>query len=1273
MIAVLRFFNTLLRWSLWGIAGLLIVTALYVSIGRQFTPLIAEYREQIEHELQQRLQQDIYIEQLRGTWSGLSPRLEAREVTIGTGAERLQLDELHIQLDVLASLLARELRLKAITLVGLQIAVQEVQPQQWVVQGVQLNDAEQTAFQLNDGLAKLQQVAQLSVINSRVIVQAYQHEPLALTYAGFTLSRAGAEQRLDVRAILPDGKPLELSAQGRLMAEDWRQSTLAVYLKTPSSNLAQWLPKAYFPNWQLTQLRLGGELWLQAQQGRIQSAVLSLRDAAVHLQAPEKAALEWQSSIIQGFYQNDGVQQVAWLERLAWQVDEQPPRDWRIQASYRQQDTPTWQLAVEQIELTDVQYLLERLLPLPEVAIDVLHSLQPQGVLRHLNVQWQPKQAKEQRLAFAANLEQVGFSSWQDVPAATGINGQISGGLTQGELRLASDTGFSLHLARIFPKPWQYQRAHAQLLWAFDEQGFTLRSPYLQVTGEEGEIAGDFLIRLLSDPAVEDYMDLRVGMRDGDARFTGKYLPGLVPEFSDDVEHWLNTAIRAGHVNQGYFQYQGSLNKGAAPEARSLSLYFDVQGAELAYQPGWPALTDAVGEVSIEDSGVQIRIGQGKILNSPITSAVAEVRYVAGQAPLLKLQAEWDSSIADGLHILQKTPLAKASDTFVSWSGHGVLPMTLDLMVPLQAEPVADINLQLHAQDVELNIADINVELRQLTGEFVFNSQQGLSAKAVSGLFLGQRFSGNIAAQGSHGQLRTHVDVQGSMPLAELTKWASIQQELPVTGTLPYRLRLLLEGDDSQLRIDSSLLGVAIDLPAPFGKTAEQQSYADWRMTLAGKERRYWLDYADQLSLNLAAAPDDILSGRAELRVGGGLARLPTQNGLQVRGRLHEVDISQWQTVLQRYAGTTNSQQSVLKKAQLQIRKLHGFGQSVSDVNLSWQAGQATAWQLNFDSQQVKARVAALSAEQPLQVAIEHLYLPKEQAAESAASERDALLDVDMRHIPAMDVRIDALYQGQDLLGAWSFNTRPKKYGVRFEQLNLSLKGLNVAGTIDWEKIAGQVRSEYQGRLSGADASEVLLAWGFAPTITSAEFRVDTSVRWPGSPAGLGLSKISGSMDVSFRKGQLVSVDGSAQALRVFGLFNFDSIGRRLRLDFSDLIGKGLAYDRIKGEFLVDAGVYRTNKTLNLEGPSSDMELKGQLDLVKEQINATLQVALPLTNNLPIAAIAVGAPAVGGALFIIDRLIGDRVGRFASVKYYISGNWQNPTISLSKAAKSSVP
>lgn len=1265
MNVALRLLNTLLRWGLWLLVGVLVFAALYVSIGRQFTPLVAEYREEIQQQLQQRLQQTIQIEELKGGWFGFSPLLEARYVTLGDGVDAVQAEELLIQPDVIASLLARELRLKAVTLVGLQIHVQQSQEGLWELQGLQIEDANQAAFQLNDWLNKLQHVTRLSVLNSRVIIQAYQHEPLALTYAGFTLTRTAQQHRLDLRAVLPDGETLELSAQGQLIKGDWRKSTLDVYLKTPSSNLAQWIPGAYLADWQLTTLKMGGELWLRAEQGQMISAVLRLADVEFKGQAVYAEPLHIQSSEALAFYQNTAGVQIAWFEPLHLQIDDLPARDWRLLASYENAETPLWQLAIKQFELADVHYLLERVVQLPEAAADVLSSLQPSGELNNLQLKWRPEALLDERLTFVSNLKDVSFSAWHDVPAAGDINGQISGGLTQGELRLASDTGFSLHLANLFAAPWQYQRAHAQLLWQFDDQGFTLRSPYLQVQGEEGEIAGDFLIRLLKDPKEEDYMDLRVGLRDGDARFTSKYLPSRVPQFSDELERWLASAIQAGHIDQGYFQYQGSLNKGAAPESRSLSLYFAVKDAQLEYQPGWPALTEGVAEVLIEDSGVRINLTQGKILESRITSAYAEVAHgSAGQVPTLQLYAELDSSVADGLYFLQKTPIADAALEFSKWQGQGRLPASLDLTVPLIAKPAVRIKLAMDAQAAQLQMPEINVQLRELSGRFVFDSQSGLSAKKVTGQFLGQPFSGHIEAQGRSNQVRTHIDVQGVMPVARLTEWAEITQPIPVSGNLPYRLRVMLDGEDSQLRVDSSLLGVTVDLPAPFGKTLDQQSYADWRMTLSGAERRYWFDYADQLSLSLAAAPDKIFAGRGQLRFGGGLASLPTQAGLQLRGRLNELELSDWQQTLERYGAPQQDSQQLLKSAKLDIRRFSGLGIVVDNLNIDMRP-QSKGWQLALKSEQLKGQIIEQGDNTPIAVHFEHLYLPKTLVS---ATEQDALADFDMRSIPALDIQIDALYKGSSHLGAWSLSTRPQAQGVLFDKLNLSLKGLKLDGQLGWEYKQGQAQSWYKGRLSGADLSDVLLAWGFAPSITSKTFRADADVRWAGSPAALDMAQLSGGLDISFQKGQMVTLDGGAQALRVFGLLNFESIGRRLRLDFSDLLGKGLAYDSVKGKLQIDRGVYRTYKGIHLEGPSSNLELEGQLDLAKEQINAKLQVALPVTNNLPLAAIAIGAPAIGGALFVVDRLIGDRLARFASVTYHITGDWQHPDISLTKKA-----
>jgi uncharacterized protein YhdP len=309
------------------------------------------------------------------------------------------------------------------------------------------------------------------------------------------------------------------------------------------------------------------------------------------------------------------------------------------------------------------------------------------------------------------------------------------------------------------------------------------------------------------------------------------------------------------------------------------------------------------------------------------------------------------------------------------------------------------------------------------------------------------------------------------------------------------------------------------------------------------------------------------------------------------------------------------------------------------------------------------------SSDQPIVLALDYLRFPAAKAkveGEVKVDTPDPLATFDPRGFPALDVRITEVFQGIEPLGGWSFKARPVSAGVQFSELDLNLKGLKIAGRASWQQAGDGVRSTYQGRLAGADLADVLIAWGFAPTATSRSFHLDVDGHWPGSPAWFALKRFSGTLDASLRKGQFSEVEGPASALRVFGLLNFNSIGRRLRLDFSDLLGKGLSYDRVKGVLEADSGVFLTREPITLTGPSSNLELNGTLDIANDRIDAKLLVTLPVTNNLPLAALIVGAPAIGGALFVVDKLLGDRVARFATVQYDVKGAWQNPDISFDK-------
>ncbi|MGZ0705691.1 YhdP family protein [Pseudomonas piscis] len=1262
---LIRLFTTLIRWGLGLCTLALVVTALYVSLGRELTPLVAEYQAEVEAKVQEAVGLPVHIGSLEGRWSGLSPILLAHDVSVGEGTNALRLDRVSVAPDMLGSLLARDLRIGHLELSGLSLSVKEGADGQWQLEGLPVQqDQPMDPEQL---LSRLQQLAELSVLDSQVTLLPRDHPPIALAYVGLNLRTGPSRQRLDLRLNLPDGQPLALNLRTRIHADAWRDAQADLYLSLPQSDWSRWLPARLTQQWKLAELKAGGELWLNWGQRTVQSAALRLNAPQLTGAYAERTPVTLKNLALDAYLQRDARGLRVQLDSLALNLG-QTRWESRLQVQQRNasgQDEELWHLQADRLDLTPITPILDALAPLPEGVATAIDHLKVTGGLRNVLLDYRPQATGDERLSFAANLDRVGFDAYHGAPAARNVSGSISGNLGKGELRMDSKD-FSLHLYPIFAKPWQYIQANATLTWKLDQEGFTLIAPYLKVLGEEGKIAGDFLIRLHFDHTQEDYMDLRVGLVDGDGRYTAKYLPQLL---NPAVDEWLRTAILKGAVDQGFFQYQGSLNHDAIEAARNISLFFKVHDAELAFQPGWPHLTKVNGDVFIEGSRVRIVASKGQLLDTRMRDVFVNIPHVpSGQSSHMYIDGAFAGGLGDGLKILQEAPIGTGS-TFTGWQGEGDLQGKVDLDIPLAKGDEPKIVVDFKTDKARLKLSEPELELTQLKGDFRFDSTKGLSGDGISAQAFDRPVTAQIFADGRPGKPNTRVVAKGQVAVKKLTDWLKVGQPLPVSGELPYQLQLNLDGADSQLMVSSSLKGLAVDLPAPFGLSANTGRSSVLRMTLQGAERRYWFSYGDLAGFTFAAPGGKFAEGRGELFLGGGEAQLPTIKGLRVRGVLSELDVEPWKALADRYAGQDpgGSAKQLLSSADFKVGKLTAFGTTLDQVDLLL-TRKPSAWELQIASQQAKGSVGIPDAKAaPMVIDMQYVRLPAvDPTVQADENAPDPLASVDPKNVPALDISIVQLFQGPDLIGRWALKVRPTPKGMSFNGLNLGLKGMLLEGEGGWEGQAGASTSWYRGRIGGKNLADVLKGWGFAPTVTSENFHLDVDGRWPGSPAWVGLKRFSGSLDATLNKGQFVEVEGGAQALRVFGLLNFNSIGRRLRLDFSDLFGKGLSYDRVRGVLAASNGIYVTREPIALTGPSSNLELNGTLDMVADRVDAKLLVTLPVTNNLPIAALIVGAPAVGGALFLIDKLIGDRVARFASVKYNVKGPWKEPKITFDK-------
>ena len=1223
------------------LAIVLIGTGLYVSVGRELVPWVQTYHDEVETLLSAQFKHPVSIAKLSGRWQGLGPVIELEHVTVEAD-EPLSLNKISLYPNLWKSLLTQEWVLKEVSVEGLHLVLKQSAQGAWALVGLPSNGSSQAPNwpQLIEQSKRLQQ---LSLVNSQISLVPHQTHGMTLRYADIRLQNGLLSQRMDARAILPDGKPISLNLTANVDPQTPLRSKAALYVNLPHTEWSRWLPRSA---WQVHTLEAGAEVWLDVDQGAITHAAARVYGKSI------KAHLKDQTPVViedLRFTSSYTKHRQSLAAEIAATINGERFTPAPLAASFTED---ALKVNLSTLELRPLLAMTTALVPLPDKPLQVLKELSAKGRVHDLAMRFSPNAPVNEKLYFSALLEDVSTQPTHGAPLLDNVTGKLVAGLTQGTLWLDSQA-FGMHLTRLFAKPWHYQKASGRISWHLDNHAFSLKGRDLALEGHEGQLFGDFMIRLRRDRRAESYMDLRVGMRQGNARFTEQYLP---LNLNPNVSQWLTQAIQSGDIQEGFFQYQGALRAGMPREAKSVSLYFDVTNAQLNYLAGWPALTQADAKIWVDAAGVRVNASNGQILHSKVQNVAVSIAHA--QAPRLMLTGDVQSTVSDALAILTQTPLA-TKEVFSGWHGEGAVLGAINLDIPLSKQPnPAHVVVDFSVDNASVTINRPQLRLEQVKGTFEFDNHKGLRSEQVTAKVLGETVSGSVKAIGSVKQPASRLDANGHVQATTLAKWLGVTQPLPVEGMLNYDLALTLDGADSQLLARSNLQGITLNLPKPLGKDANEVKNATWRMTLSGEKKRYWLDVDQTLSLALEA-PKNVLQGRGELRLGA-KAQLPTEAGFWVKGDVSSLDFGEWQKLYTQYVPqNTQGGESFFKGARLNVERFTGFGLTVPQLKAVVSPVQGM-WSVTLDSPTVKGYIG-LAANKPIVIDLDHLKLPA-PSKDKDPEAPDPLAGFEPSTLPAFDLAIGNLHRGSKALGHVRLKLRPYDKGAALSDIDLDLMGLGLKGAANWST----QKTDFIGQLSGKDLSEVLLAWDYAPSISSQHFTLEADGQWEGSPLHFALKRYSGSMTAALVDGQLNEVQGGASALRIFGLLNFSAIGRRLRLDFSDLLGKGLSYDRFDGVLYAKNGVFETESPLTLEGPSTNLELKGTLDMVNDELNAKLLVALPLTNNLPLASLMIGVPAIGGALFVVDKLLGNQVSRFASVQYDITGSLAEPKFSFDK-------
>jgi uncharacterized protein YhdP len=349
-----RFFAALTRWGLGLCALLLVLAALYVSLGRELTPLVAEYRAEIEAKAQAAVDMPLQIGRLEGRWSGFAPVLLAHDVMVGEGSNALRLDQVQVVPDIWASLMARDVRIAHLEVSGLQLSAREDKDGHWALQGLPVQDDQ--PLDPEQLLKRMQSVQRVSLLDSQVTLQPFDQAPLTFTYVGLSLQTGATRQRLDARLTLPDGQPLALSLRTQIRASAWKDAEVQAYLSLPQSDWAKWVPARLTRQWKLTQFKAGGEFWLTWAKGTVQSAVVRLNSPQVKGSYADRKPVHIENLALTAYLQRSESGLKVLFDSLAMNIGDSRWES-RLQLQQRlatDKAQEVWNLQADRLDLTPI-------------------------------------------------------------------------------------------------------------------------------------------------------------------------------------------------------------------------------------------------------------------------------------------------------------------------------------------------------------------------------------------------------------------------------------------------------------------------------------------------------------------------------------------------------------------------------------------------------------------------------------------------------------------------------------------------------------------------------------------------------------------------------------------------------------------------------------------------------------------------------------------------------------------------------------------------------
>jgi uncharacterized protein (TIGR02099 family) len=796
----------------------------------------------------------------------------------------------------------------------------------------------------------------------------------------------------------------------------------------------------------------------------------------------------------------------------------------------------------------------------------------------------------------------------------------------------------------------------------------------MQATLAKPDVQGDIDVtwRAQGEKATDGLLEAKGNLVKLDLAALHRYLP---ESMAATLQPLLQSSLRQGTVKDATFTIKGSPKDFPFTNAKTGELRAQGKIADGHFVWGTaPALTRAQGTFDL--NGAQLRLSDVRtvVANLPVSGAmlISDLRK-----PVLEIDVGAKGAVSNWLELMNTAALKPLTNgALASSEGTGLVDAQCHLRLPIDDLAQRKISGSVQFLDASLKLNSQTPPLTHLKGKLIFDEtvHPAIQLQNLRGVLLG----GDIQLGGNS----QRITGTGTVSAEAIKAWRGFSH---LAGATPYRFTLDLQGNTG-LAIESSLVGMQLDLPAPLKKSAATA----WPLRYT---QRKTLPTQDHISLTLANVlgaefirdtsgrktgdAAKVLRGNFAIGVGS-TATLP-ELGVSAHLKLDELDADAWRSILlpsSTGAGTAtpdNVWTSYLPTqfaAEIGTIKIGNRSFERVAVGASKMGG---AWHINADAKDfsgyVEYRSGANTQAGQLYARLERLSIPD---TSSKSQIEQLLANAAPSTLPALDLVVEEFALLGKKIGRLEVNAvnqRAKGYlrtGAaqewRLQKLNITNPDSELKATGVWTPSdkADARRVDLQFNLDIADSGAMLTRMGQPRTIKDGKGNLQGRIAWIGSPLAWHYPTLTGEIKLNIAKGQFLKIEPGSGG-RFMSVLSLQALPRLLTLDFRDVFSDGFAFDSVTGDAQITEGVLRSNN-LQMKSVLALVSLDGTVDLAKETQHLHVLV-LPDINAGGVSLLATLInPVVGAVTYLTQLVLRRPVVAAATKEFTIEGSWRDPKV-----------